>query len=104
MQVERVFDTFCGVAPSSPSPTQSVPAQTTGHSFILGHTTNPDESVTETHAHLCPNGHPLRPPNVLVGFHPCYCAQPISHGHRTLACRTCGETMYSPPHDETLDG
>lgn len=48
----------------------------------------------------CPNGHPLRYPNVLVSHLPCWCAGP--GGHRTYRCLTCDRVIYVPPHDETL--
>ena len=41
----------------------------------------------------CPNGHRLGPNLVLVSWQPCgNCG-----GHRTHFCRTCAETIYTPP-------
>lgn len=53
----------------------------------------------------CPNGHPLQPGHVLVGWSPCGCEAALANhrGHRTVQCLDChdsGETMvcYDPPH------
>lgn len=50
----------------------------------------------------CPNGHPLGPGKVLIGWQPCSCASKDKGGpggHRTIVCVTCGVTLYRPPHD-----
>lgn len=44
----------------------------------------------------CPNGHPLRPPNVAVAHMPCHCNG--TSGHRTHTCMSCGATVYDPSH------
>lgn len=44
----------------------------------------------------CPNGHPLRYPNVLIGHRGCVC---VSGGHRSYECLTCEAVIYDPPHD-----
>ena len=36
---------------------------------------------------------------VVVGWHPCLCVEGRA-GHRTYYCRTCGVTMYVPPHED----
>ncbi|ARQ95532.1 hypothetical protein I5G81_gp93 [Mycobacterium phage Shandong1] len=41
----------------------------------------------------CPQGHPLRGGLVLVGSQHCACGVT----HRTHTCRTCDETLYTPP-------
>jgi len=51
---------------------------------------------------VCPNGHPLRPPNVQVFWLGCVCAG--GYGHRGYRCWTCGAVIYEPPHtDWTLE-
>ncbi|MBM4657350.1 hypothetical protein GS640_17790 [Rhodococcus hoagii] len=45
---------------------------------------------------LCPNGHPLGPGKVLVGWFACACTE--RGGHRTYDCLTCGAILYRPPH------
>jgi hypothetical protein len=54
--------------------------------------------VVEVAPEHCPNGHPLGPGTVVVGWHPCQCVEGHS-GHRTYWCRTCGVTSYVPPHE-----
>ncbi|NKT60965.1 hypothetical protein GS885_23430 [Rhodococcus hoagii] len=44
----------------------------------------------------CPNGHPLGPGRVLVGWFACSCTE--RGGHRTYDCRQCGAVIYRPPH------
>jgi hypothetical protein len=53
----------------------------------------------------CPNGHPLRPRSVLVGWQGCTCCWP-EIGHRTYLCRVCGAIGYDPAHtdDRQLGG
>jgi hypothetical protein len=53
-------------------------------------------AVVEVAPEHCPNGHPLGPGTVVVGWPPCQCVEGHS-GHRTYYCRTCGVTMYEPP-------
>ena len=55
-------------------------------------------AVVEVAPEHCPNGHALGPGTVVVGWHPCLCVDGHS-GHRTYWCRTCGVTMYQPPHE-----
>lgn len=43
----------------------------------------------------CPNGHPLRFPNMLVRHQPCHC---ITGGHRVYECVECGGVLYVPEH------
>jgi hypothetical protein len=54
-------------------------------------------AVVEVAPERCPNGPPFGPGTVVVGWHPCLCVEGHS-GHRTYWCRTCGVTMYVPPH------
>jgi hypothetical protein len=56
----------------------------------------------EIPAASCPNGHPLRPPNVQVFWLGCGCAAP-AHGHRGYRCWTCGACVYEPPHTGRAD-
>jgi hypothetical protein len=44
----------------------------------------------------CPNGHPLGPNRVLVGWLPCSCQGGL--GHRTYQCRACAGWVYRPEH------
>jgi hypothetical protein len=55
----------------------------------------------EVHPRQCPNGHALKPGNVLVGWLPCICRKDPSdgYGHRSVQCLTCKTTWYNPPHD-----
>lgn len=41
----------------------------------------------------CPNGHELLAGAVLVGTQHCQCGRT----HRTHTCRTCGDTLLTPP-------
>ena len=53
--------------------------------------TNPDGSVTEIPPETCPNGHPLKSGNVLVG----HGAKPGSGKMvRSWYCLICKETIY----------
>jgi hypothetical protein len=54
-------------------------------------------AVVEVAPEHCPNGHPLGPGTVVMGWHPCDCVE--RGGHRTYWCRTCKVTMYEPPHE-----
>ena len=54
-------------------------------------------AVVEVAPERCPNGHPLGPGTVVVGWHTCQCVEGHS-GHRTYYCRTCRVTMYEQPH------
>lgn len=45
----------------------------------------------------CPNGHPLGPRRMLVGWVPCTCT-PDATGHRTYQCRRCDAVIERPPH------
>lgn len=57
--------------------------------------------VTEWLPNICVNGHPLVHPNVLIAWLPCTC-WPGRAGHRTVTCRTCGNSWHKPPHiDDT---
>jgi hypothetical protein len=53
--------------------------------------------MSEWLPNICPHGHRLIAPNVLVGWTPCAC-QPDRMGHRTVTCRECGATWFKPPH------
>jgi len=62
-----------------------------------------------TDAEQCGNGHPWGPGKVLITWQRCQCdpagkARPRSPGHRVIACRTCGWTVYDPPHDPVTAG
>jgi len=59
--------------------------------------------VVEVAPKHCPNGHPLVPGTVVVGWHPCLCVEGHS-GHRTYWCRACGTTLYEPPHTPVVAG
>jgi hypothetical protein len=48
---------------------------------------NPDGSVSEIPPERCPNGHPLRYPNVLVGWSP-------PAGMVGWLCLTCGMEVW----------
>jgi hypothetical protein len=48
--------------------------------------------ITEAPTH-CPDGHKLKPGQVLVGFQPCGGAHP--GGHTSWSCR-CGASVYAP--------
>jgi len=54
--------------------------------------------VVERDPSHCPNGHPLGPNQVTKGWLPCQCVEGAT-GHRTWYWRTCGVTMYEPPHE-----
>jgi hypothetical protein len=54
-------------------------------------------AVVEVAPEHCPNGHPLGPGTVVVGWHPCRCAEGHS-GHRTYWCQECRTAVYVPPH------
>jgi hypothetical protein len=60
---------------------------------------NPDGSVTEIPPDRCPNGHPLKHPNVIVAHWP-------RPGTGTLVrawyCRTCHETIYDSGETATI--
>lgn len=49
----------------------------------------------------CPNGHPIGPGQVLVGWLTCDCTE--RGGHRTYDCRQCGVALYVPEHCDPLD-
>jgi hypothetical protein len=55
--------------------------------------------VVEVAPEQRPNGHQLGPNRVVKGWLPCLCVEGRS-GHRTYYCRTCGVTMYVPPHED----
>ena len=46
----------------------------------------------------CPNGHPLGPRQVTVGWIPCRCAEHLSGtaGHRSWSCNECGAELSWP--------
>ncbi|MGW5267510.1 hypothetical protein ACWEQ4_02565 [Rhodococcus sp. NPDC003994] len=58
----------------------------------------PDGNWHEEAPRTCANGHVLQARSVLVGARACGCG--IGH-HRTHHCRTCGDTVFSPPLGET---
>ncbi|WP_433334229.1 hypothetical protein [Spirillospora sp. CA-294931] len=67
----------------------------------------PDTALSHTPSH-CPQGHPLSPGRVIVGWSPCACPPCATRarglrGHRTYLCLTCKDdhvtTMcYLPYH------
>ena len=46
---------------------------------------------------FCPNGHTLAANTCLVGWEVCGCETAENGGHRTHYCRTCSETVRTPP-------
>jgi hypothetical protein len=54
-------------------------------------------AVVEVAPEHCPNGHGLGSNRVIKGWLPCLCVEGRT-GHATWYCRTCGVTMYEPPH------
>ena len=58
--------------------------------------------LTEPEPAVCPNGHPLRHPNLQRFWLGCSCAG--GFGHRGWRCWACGEVIYAPPHlDDALE-
>lgn len=57
--------------------------------------------LVESYPERCPEGHPLVPGRMLVGWKPCGCTP--NGGHRTIECRhdvggrECGAQLERPP-------
>ena len=56
-----------------------------------------DRSHVGRHPRVSPDGHPLGPGTVVVGWYARDCVEGRA-GHRTYWCWTCGVTLYEPPH------
>jgi hypothetical protein len=57
---------------------------------------------SRTRPERCPAGHPLEN-NQQRGWLYCWCVDEDSTGHRFWNCKTCGVTVYAPPHTPESD-
>jgi hypothetical protein len=60
---------------------------------------NPDRSVTEIPPEVCPNGHALTYPNVIVAHWPA----PSGELTRAWQCLICKATIYDEGVTQTID-